>query len=114
MGCLTLHHTFSLWDYSCNLDYLYWLGHVWGGKYKFFYLDAVRIELKDKSYSAATQLKYRDHPVGRCLHLVKGAVRVVPQAAARPVTTAPHRGWLRLTADTVSVDAVNLQPFAMI
>lgn len=53
--------------------------------------------------------------MGHCPHLVKGAVRIiVPQAAAWPVTAALHGGWLRLAADTVSIDTVNLQPFAMV
>lgn len=52
--------------------------------------------------------------MGHCPHLVKGAVCIVPQAAAWPVTAALHRGWLRLAADTVSIDTVNLQPFAMV
>lgn len=113
LGCLTLHHTFSLWGYGCNFNYLYCSGHLWG-KSKFFYLDAIRTGLKDKSRSAATWLKYRDHLVSHCPYLVKRAVRVVPQAAARPIAAAPHRGRPRPAAHAVSIDTVNLQPFAMI
>lgn len=59
LGCFTV--LFSFWVYSCNINYLYCLSHAQGKASFFFYLDAVRIGLKDKSCSAATQLKYRDH-----------------------------------------------------
>lgn len=58
------------------------------GEIKDFYWDDVRTGLKDKSYSAATWLKSRDHPVGHCLHLVKGAVCIMAQATAWPVIAA--------------------------